>query len=150
MPSRCALTGCDKSACLQAMVPGASHWTYYCCGAHMSEAGAVQSETNRKQREASNRNRESTEEMKQRAVARGPVAVGGSPAPLPAAGAAQTSGSDEGTLLQSDASCANHDVLDRCHADSFKGLNKVYMLYLLFIRARSTFPRSHKFQNFCL
>ena len=96
MPSRCALTGCDKSACLQAMVPGASHWTYYCCGAHMSEAGAVQSETNRKQREASNRNRESTEEMKQRAVARGPVAVGGSPAPLPAAGAAQTSGSDEG------------------------------------------------------
>ena len=53
MPSRCALTGCDKSATIQAFGEG-ERWRYYCCTAHLNQAGAVQSEANKKQRQASN------------------------------------------------------------------------------------------------
>jgi hypothetical protein len=54
MPSVCGLQGCAKKGCLQASLPGADAFTYYCCRTHMVSAGASQTASNKKQRNAVN------------------------------------------------------------------------------------------------
>ena len=50
MPSQCAFIGCTRNGSLQAQLPGATAWTYYCNREHMDAAGAVWTERNKAQR----------------------------------------------------------------------------------------------------
>jgi len=58
MPSKCASASCSKKASIQATMPGATTYSYFCSTAHATIEGAVQ--THNKKRRVSNTHKKQT------------------------------------------------------------------------------------------